>query len=68
MELNPKQILFNKNLIKYSEDWIAKIKKDLENPRLRKRQERIDAISMHEASISQALFKLHQAGKIKILD
>lgn len=66
--LNSKQVLFNKNLITYSEEWIRKIQKDLENPRLRKRQERIDAISMHEHQISQALLRLWQAGKIRILE
>ncbi|EPJ9743125.1 hypothetical protein LQE22_004302 [Klebsiella oxytoca] len=66
--LKAKQILFNINLIKDSEGWIAKIKKDLKNPRLRKRDERIEAISMHESQISQALFRLYQANKIKIIE
>lgn len=67
-ELNARQILFNKNLIKYSEEWVTKINKDLENPRLRKRDERIEAIAMHESQIAQALFRLYQAGKIRIIE
>lgn len=67
-ELNARQILFNKNLIKYSEEWVTKINKDLENPRLRKRDERIEAIVMHESQIAQALFRLYQAGKIRIIE
>lgn len=67
-ELNSRQILFNINLIKDSEGWIAKIRKDLKNPRLRKRDERIEAIAMHESQISQALFRLYQANKIKIIE